>query len=278
MIRRDGTGAGYAPGRIVIRPATKRDGAGLAALMAQMEGHYEGPDAIDESVVLERLRAHWPEGDGALLLVAVIQNDPPADIVGFATMFRLFPGRAIEPVWWLKELYVAKDTRGQGVGASILRACARHVRSTGGTRLDWTTAMANTEARRLYERLGGVALEAVVYRAEGDDLQALAAQAPAMEHQSIADADGDIDAMTPEQLRTALRRARTAIRAHRDATGHDLCWHHPDLWAQLPEDITPNIAVPPWPQFLRGCVAYRASLDRELPNAPAHGQEYHDDR
>jgi hypothetical protein len=38
------------------------------------------------------------------------------------------------------------------------------------------------------------------------------------------------------------------------------------LWGLLPEPIPKNIAVPAWPQFLRGCVKYREALDRELPD------------
>ena len=29
-----------------------------------------------------------------------------------------------------------------------------------------------------------------------------------------------------------------------------------------------------WPQFLRGCLKYRESLDRELPDAPRTAAEY----
>jgi hypothetical protein len=80
--------------------------------------------------------------------------------------------------------------------------------------------------------------------------------------------DDDLAAMTREQLMAEVKRLRTGIRAHRDSTGHDLCWHHPDLWNLLPERPRPEVAVPPWPAFLRGCVRYRESLDRELPHAP----------
>lgn len=86
--------------------------------------------------------------------------------------------------------------------------------------------------------------------------------------------DGDLDAMDAPRLREEVRRLRAAVRAHRDATGHDLCWHHPDLWSLLPERLDPAIAVPPWPRFLRGCVAYRASLDREAPDAPVLDREF----
>ena len=86
--------------------------------------------------------------------------------------------------------------------------------------------------------------------------------------------DSDLDAMSREELMSEVKKLRAGIRAHRDSSGHDLCWHHPQLWGLLPEKTDPQIAVPPWPKFLRGCVAYRESLDRQRPDAPAHDREY----
>lgn len=80
--------------------------------------------------------------------------------------------------------------------------------------------------------------------------------------------DHDLEALSREELVREVRRLRAGIRAHRDSSGHELCWHHPHLWGLLPERVVPEVAVPPWPKFLRGCVRYRESLDRELPNAP----------
>ena len=71
-----------------------------------------------------------------------------------------------------------------------------------------------------------------------------------------------------------MKRLRAAIRAHRDASGHDLCWHHPRLWGLLPEKVDPAIAVPEWPQFMRGCIRYRASLDEQRPEAPRVQEEF----
>jgi hypothetical protein len=75
-------------------------------------------------------------------------------------------------------------------------------------------------------------------------------------------------------LATEVRRLRAGIRKHRDSTGHALCWHHPDLWELLPERTDPQIAVPPWPKFMRGCIRYRQSLDTQAPDAPMHDEEY----
>jgi hypothetical protein len=86
--------------------------------------------------------------------------------------------------------------------------------------------------------------------------------------------DDDLARMDREQLVEEVKRLRAGIRAHRDSSGHDLCWHHPQLWGLLPERIEPSIAVPPWPQFLRGCLKYRESLDRQARDAPRWDAEY----
>jgi hypothetical protein len=92
------------------------------------------------------------------------------------------------------------------------------------------------------------------------------------------DRDADLAAMDREQLVDEVRRLRAAIREHRDSDGMDLCWHHPKLWSLLPEKVGPQIAVPEWPQFLRGCVRYRQSLDQQAPDAPRTTEEYDPER
>lgn len=91
---------------------------------------------------------------------------------------------------------------------------------------------------------------------------------------SANDRDNDLLLMSRDELICEVSRLRAGIREHRDSSGHKLCWHHPNLWGLLPEPIPTDIAVPPWPHFLRGCVMYRETLDRELPSAPASTEEY----
>jgi hypothetical protein len=86
--------------------------------------------------------------------------------------------------------------------------------------------------------------------------------------------DQDLEQLTREELIEEIKKLRAGIRAHRDSNKNELCWHHPQLWGLLPEKITPQLAVPAWPQFLRGCVRYRESLDTQLPNAPRVKEEY----
>jgi hypothetical protein len=88
------------------------------------------------------------------------------------------------------------------------------------------------------------------------------------------DLDSDLDGMDRGRLAEEVKRLRAAIREHRDNTGMELCWHHPKLWGLLPEKVEPEITVPEWPQFLRGCVRYRQSLDEQAPDAPRTTEEY----
>ena len=86
--------------------------------------------------------------------------------------------------------------------------------------------------------------------------------------------DDDLQAMSREELIDQLKRLRAGIRAHRDSTGHELCWHHPALWGLLPEKTDPVPTVPSWPEFLAGCLRYRRSLDDQLPEVPRTDERY----
>ena len=84
----------------------------------------------------------------------------------------------------------------------------------------------------------------------------------------------DLNEMTSERLLEEVKRLRAAVRAHRDNSGHHLCWFHPQWWGLLPEPIAPQVAVPPWSQFMRGCIAFRTSLDEEFPDATIADAEF----
>jgi hypothetical protein len=86
--------------------------------------------------------------------------------------------------------------------------------------------------------------------------------------------DDDVASMDRDALVAQVIRLRAGIREHRDRSVHGLCWHHPQLWGLLPEQSDPLPVVPAWPQFMRGCIAYRQSLDRQLPDAPLSEAEY----
>jgi len=86
--------------------------------------------------------------------------------------------------------------------------------------------------------------------------------------------DADLAALSRERLLAEVRKLRDGIRAHRDSSGHDLCWHHPALWSLLPEQTDPVPVVPEWPQFMQGCIRYRQSLDAQAPGAPRTSESF----
>jgi len=89
--------------------------------------------------------------------------------------------------------------------------------------------------------------------------------------------DEDLSELSREALIEEVKRLRAGIRAHRDSREHELCWHHPQLWALLPEKTDPLPEVPEWPQFMRGCTRYRQSLDKQLPGAKRVAKEFSED-
>jgi len=88
--------------------------------------------------------------------------------------------------------------------------------------------------------------------------------------------DEDLDRLSRDALIAEVKKLRQGIRTHRDSSEHELCWHHPDLWGLLPEKTDPLPTVPDWPQFLRGCVHYRESLEKQLPNAVRTNRPFQD--
>jgi len=86
--------------------------------------------------------------------------------------------------------------------------------------------------------------------------------------------DEDLNLFSRDELLDEVRKLRGGIREHRESTGHDLCWHQPALWNLLPEAVAVEIAVPDWPQFMRGCVRYRQSLDEQAPEAERQAIEF----
>ena len=88
--------------------------------------------------------------------------------------------------------------------------------------------------------------------------------------------DADLDQMSRVELVAEALKLRRAIREHRDSSGHELCWHHPALWNLLPEKTDPVPVVPERPQFIRGCVRYRQSLDEQAPQSPRTSEPYPD--
>jgi ribosomal protein S18 acetylase RimI-like enzyme len=150
-----------------IRLAGADDWAALAALMVEMQRHYDAPHPPRARIEADLGRL--PPG------VEVMLADRGDRLTGLAAFSTIFPGPGISGGFFLKDLYVASTDRGHGVGLALMKALAALAAERGLTRIDWTVAKDNLEAVDFYDRLGGAAQpDRHFYRLAGDALAALA--------------------------------------------------------------------------------------------------------
>ena len=122
----------------------------LLPLMRAYCDFYEvGPtdDALRE---LSRALIADPERDGLQL----IARGPGGEPLGFATMFWTWSTTRGERIAIMNDLFVAPRARGGRVGEALIAACAERCRARGVRSLTWQTALDNTRAQALYDRIG----------------------------------------------------------------------------------------------------------------------------
>jgi GNAT superfamily N-acetyltransferase len=86
--------------------------------------------------------------------VVLIAEELNASAIGFAQLFPTFSSILAAPISLLHDLFVIPAARRRGVGTLLLNAATDTVRATGAVRLELATAISNTTAQRLYEKLG----------------------------------------------------------------------------------------------------------------------------
>jgi len=82
---------------------------------------------------------------------ALVAEAEDSKLVGFAHLRRLNDTFTAGPGWSLDDLYVAPESRGQGVARSLIAGCDAAAHAAGGGTLRWITASDNTTAQRLYD-------------------------------------------------------------------------------------------------------------------------------
>jgi GNAT superfamily N-acetyltransferase len=154
-------------GETVIRLLRPEDHRALAALMAEMQGHYRVP-CPPRPEILAGLAA-LPAGVD--ILVAVRGEA----VLGFASACNLYPGPGLKPGYFLKEIYVADAARGAGLGRALMVALAGLALERGHRRIDWTADAEDAALLRFYDGLGASAQrKKLFYRLTGEALADLA--------------------------------------------------------------------------------------------------------
>lgn len=76
--------------------------------------------------------------------------------VGFTQLYPSFSSVSMKRLWVLNDLFVAPAGRRQGVGEALLERARQFAVEDGAKGLMLETAVTNTTAQKLYERLGWV--------------------------------------------------------------------------------------------------------------------------
>jgi len=145
-----------------IRPVVEADLEDLLPLMRAYCAFYETSPADTDLLAMSRALLADPAGRGMQL----IARSSAGQAIGFATLFWTFDTLVAAEIGVMNDLYVAPQARSAGLGRSLIDACAERCRVRGVSRMDWQTAPDNARAQRLYDSLGALREEAVVYYLE----------------------------------------------------------------------------------------------------------------
>lgn len=151
-----------------LRHAVQADVSALVGLLEELDRFYGAtefpPLDVRERQVEASLFGPMPAGR-----VLIAEDD--ADVVGLASYSRLWPAVGVTASLYLKELYVRKTHRRQGVGRQLMAKICRIADDSGCSRVEWTTDRQNVEAQAFYRQLGApVASAKVMYRLDRGNL------------------------------------------------------------------------------------------------------------
>lgn len=124
--------------------------AHLDALVSLFDGYrqfYKQPSDLEGS--RRFLQERLSKGESVIFLA---QSGGQAR--GFTQLYPSFSSVSMKRLWILNDLFVVPEARGQGVGEALLERARSFAIETGAKGLMLETAVDNTPAQRLYERLG----------------------------------------------------------------------------------------------------------------------------
>lgn len=136
---------------ITVAAARPGDAAQLAGLMDELEQFYGGlsTQALDDKVaqISEALFGQHPAAEALLAWDG-------GKLVGFASYSFQWPAAGFTTSLFLKELYVARTYRRNGIGTQLMAALEQVARARRCTRVEWGTETDNKAARQFYASLG----------------------------------------------------------------------------------------------------------------------------
>lgn len=132
---------------LTIRPATRRDLAAIARMIAALAAHHGDVVAVDADLLCRDAL-----GPGRWIDVLVART--PSGVVGYAMTHRWYRGTAGQRGLELHHLYVEADHRGAGVGRRLIETVIARARAQHCSFVSIGTAPGNTAAQAIYRHLG----------------------------------------------------------------------------------------------------------------------------
>ncbi|GIV06279.1 MAG: GCN5 family N-acetyltransferase [Fimbriimonadales bacterium] len=156
---------------IVIAPAQPNDLPRLLELIHQLAAYERRLEQV-KATEKDLERALFGERPVAEAVLAW-HGENAVGYALFYPVFSTFRGRA---ALYLEDVFVALESRGQGVGRALMRSLAQIAQQRGYDRIEWSVLEWNTPAIEFYKKLGAVPKETgwVGYMLTGEALEALA--------------------------------------------------------------------------------------------------------
>ena len=139
---------------LTIRPLAEPDVSGLLDLIDGLADYEKlaRPDQAARQRLAADALAHPPRFH---VLLAEIDGA----LVGYAFYFYTYSTFLARPTLYLEDIFVLPESRGQGAGIGLFRACARQAVEQGCGRMDWQVLSWNEPSIRFYEALGARPVE-----------------------------------------------------------------------------------------------------------------------
>ena len=134
----------------------------LPDLLPLLRGYcdfYEVDPPDDQLLTMCRALIADPAREGLQL----IAREPGGAARGFATVFWTWQTLDAGRIGVMNDLFVHPDSRGTGLAAALIHACADRTREHGGKVLAWETALDNVRAQTVYARVGAAASRWLTY-------------------------------------------------------------------------------------------------------------------
>lgn len=134
-----------------VRPLMASDRDAWAALWtAYLEFYKSSVPAPTYDIYFDRLLGDDPQD--FIGLIAILDGKP----VGLAHFVYHRHGWKVENVCYLQDLYADPTVRGMGIGRALIEGVYDAADANGTPTTYWMTQEGNTQARKLYDRIGQV--------------------------------------------------------------------------------------------------------------------------